>query len=344
MKCCPQCFGDRQLARVINEKSSTAGTCGYCKNTDVPLVDPRELQDLFLSLTGVYQTADEGRLLVEWFRDDWGMFRTSGMDNAHARVILSDVLEDGEIVRGNHVPVQCSDSKALELWEEFREELRRRNRFFFEKKPDLHRLRELFDSLISDESDCRRVFVRARVHSGKTGFPAEEMGAPDPARSKHGRANPVGIPYLYLASDPDTVVAEVRPHKGQFATVAEFTLPEGCQILDLRNPKEAVSPFLFADEQEILRLRADLGFLEHIGNELSTPVLQDSAEVDYLPSQYLCEYAKHCGFDGVFYGSSVGTGFNLAIFDPNSPAVVPDVVVYLVSSVDVKIRAQSSHD
>ena len=40
------------------------------------------------------------------------------------------------------------------------------------------------------------------------------------------------------------------------------------------------------------------------------------AAIDYIPSQYLCEFIKDCGFDGVVYRSSVSDGINLALFDP----------------------------
>ena len=37
-----------------------------------------------------------------------------------------------------------------------------------------------------------------------------------------------------------------------------------------------------------IRLRADLPFLERLGDELTRPVLPQSAALDYTPSQYLC--------------------------------------------------------
>ncbi len=198
----------------------------------------------------------------------------------------------------------------------------------------------IFNSLIAEEAETQQLFYRARVHAGSDGYTADKMGAPPPSSSRHGRANPAGIPYLYLASDPETVVSEMRPHKGQYASVAEFRLPPEFQILDLRDPKRAISPFLFADEQKMIRLRGDISFLELLGNELSRPVLQDSAQIDYLPSQYLCEYAKYCGFDGVFYGSSVGPGFNLAFFYPALAVISPSVDTYYVSGVAVEIVKQ----
>ena len=74
---------------------------------------------------------------------------------------------------------------------------------------------------------------------------------------------------------------------------------------------------MLSDESEISMLRSDVEFLEKLGEELTRPVLPRSAAFEYVPSQYLCEYVKVCGFDGVMYRSSVGDGVNLALFDPD---------------------------
>jgi hypothetical protein len=78
-----------------------------------------------------------------------------------------------------------------------------------------------------------------------------------------------------------------------------------------------------------------------LGEELSRPVVPRSAPVEYLPSQYLCEFIKHCGFDGVVYRSSVGPGVNVALFDANR-ARVGCVTPYQVDRVTVEIRAELS--
>ncbi|WP_410479029.1 RES family NAD+ phosphorylase [Pedobacter gandavensis] len=52
--------------------------------------------------------------------------------------------------------------------------------------------------------------------------------------------------------------------------------------------------------------------MEH---ELSRPVRKQDVHLDYLPTQYLCEFIKSLGFDGVEYKSAMNSnGYNLAIF------------------------------
>ncbi len=50
----------------------------------------------------------------------------------------------------------------------------------------------------------------------------EQLGAPPAQLAGHGRLNPRGIPYLYLASDELTAISEVRPWKDAELTLAEF--------------------------------------------------------------------------------------------------------------------------
>ena len=105
---------------------------------------------------------------------------------------------------------------------------------------------------------------------------------------------------------------------------------------DLRNPRKLVSPFILEDASDIGQLRADLPFLERLGEELTRPVLPSGAAIDYIPSQYLCEFIKKCGFDGVVYRSSVSDGINFALFEPEK-ATGGAVALYNVAKVTVEV-------
>jgi hypothetical protein len=83
-------------------------------------------------------------------------------------------------------------------------------------------------------------------------------------------------------------------------------------------------------------MRNDLPFLERLGDELTRPVVPQSAAIDYTPSQYLCEFIKNCGYKGVIYRSSVSNGINLALFDP-ALALCGAVTQYRVTRVNVDI-------
>ncbi len=58
-------------------------------------------------------------------------------------------------------------------------------------------------------------------------------------------------------------------------------------------------------------------YLLKLGDELSKPVRRQDVNLDYLPTQYLCEFIKsELGFDAVEYKSAMNPeGHNLAIFN-----------------------------
>ncbi|GGZ10451.1 RES family NAD+ phosphorylase [Shewanella fodinae] len=332
--CCPECFGDRvlrdEIFPILGPKN---GKCDFCETEDTLLVDPANLADYFELLVNVYEPCADGKTLVEWMKEDWLIFSHVNMDNAHAKDLLSDILNDGEVVRQTFKPSSSYSSDGLALWDRLRDEMMYSNRWFLDVTIDEERLKELLEMLIAKELPHR--WYRARIKTEDEAFQIDKMGAPPKRRSSNGRANPAGIPYLYLGSRPDTAVAEIRPHTGESACVAIFDIPD-IKAVDLRTPRKLVSPFILEDARQIAQLRADLPFLERLGEELTRPVQPSGAAIDYIPSQYLCEFIKKKGFDGVVYRSSVSEGINLALFNPDK-AVGGEVTIYNVDRVSVQV-------
>ncbi len=332
MLCCPNCFRDRGLEReIIPQLSEQTGRCPLCKAKNEPLVEANKLGDYFEVLCGIYARNEHGKVLVDWLIEDWNLFN---LDRAMANSLLVEILDDGERVRELVVPSELCETRNLDGWEALREELRHVNRFFPETEFELERLEELFSSLLITREEWPREWYRARIETGGKVYKSEEMRAPPRELASHGRANPAGIPYLYLGSTPFTAIAEVRPHPGERVCVAKYRIEDDLPIIDLRNPRALVSPFLLEGEGEIGLMRGDIEFLERLGSELTTPVLPNDAAIDYIPSQYLCEYIKKCGYAGVLYSSSVSDGVNIALFEPNF-GNVEDIYEYIVNRVDV---------
>jgi hypothetical protein len=267
------------------------------------------------------------------------MFDHEQMDDARAKDLLAEILDDGQIVRKLFVPSPAYETDRLMMWEQLRDELMFGNRFFPDTEIDSDRLRNLLSYLILDMDEIPIEWHRARLLNQDEPFNIEEMGAPPKKLATHGRANPAGIPYLYLGSTAVTAIAEIRPHTGERACVASFTTSTDLKVIDLRNPRKSVSPFVLGDEDGIGFMRGDIPFLQRLGEELTRPILPQSAAIDYVPSQYLSEFIKKCGYDGVIYRSSVGDGMNMALFDPSS-ATPGAVTQYLVSRVNVEIHEE----
>lgn len=340
MNCCAECFGDRHLRRsIIPERSTSTGRCSYCESDGVVLVEPKELADVFELLVSAYNPDCSGKLLIHWFREDWALFQHSRMDDSRAKDLLGEILDDGKITRQTFVPANDSTADHLREWENLRDELMYHNRYFPERAIDLNRLEALFSLLELDVDELPTVWYRARIRPGDQPYTVDQMGAPPNRIASHGRPNPAGIPCLYLGSAHDTAISEIRPYPGEVACVADFTTPTILKLIDLRTPRKTVSPFMLADADAIGRMRNDLPFLERLGNELTRPVIPQSAAIDYTPSQYLCEFIKKCGYQGVIYRSSVSTGMNLALFDP-SLATCGTIAQYRVIRVAVEIELE----
>lgn len=337
MKCCATCIGDNGLRRTLPSLSDEIGNCNYCQTQGVLIVEPPVLADLFLPLVRSYEPAEEGRLLVQWMRDDWRMFEHERMDDTRASALLAEILDDGEIVRKLHVARSGYETDNLSRWERLRDELMYGNRYFPQTEIREGRLEDLLELLKMPEDELPTEWYRARLMTDEHPYPIEKMGAPPRETATHGRANPAGIPYLYLSTTPITAVAEIRPHTGERACIATFVTPGDLNVVDLRSPRHSVSPLDFGDEQKIGYLRNDLRFLTRLGDELTRPVIPRSAAIDYVPSQYLCEFIKKCGYDGVIYKSSVGDGINMALFNKDR-ATPQQVAVHTVTRVHVEVR------
>jgi hypothetical protein len=332
-RCCPECFDDRGLReQIFPFLNPTHGTCNFCGTPDVDLLEPQALATYFELVASVYEPGKDGKLLAEWIKEDWRLFSHPAMNVVQATELLAEILHD-DIVNKSLVPSPSYRSEGLARWETLRDEMMYRNRWFLDMTLDTERLRQLLDHLPA--SDLPEIWYRARIRMGDDTYEIDKMGAPPKRAASHGRANPAGIPYLYLGSRAETATAEIRPHTGEIACVANFTIPK-IRAVDLRDPRKLVSPFILEDASAIGQLRADLPFLERLGEELTRPVLPSGAAVDYIPSQYLCEFIKKSGFDGVVYRSSVSDGINLALFDPDK-AKGGTVSLYSVLKVSVTV-------
>lgn len=309
MNCCSNCFKDDFLSKQIKDLSKQHGDCDYCKTKNIATINPIELSDYFQPLIDLYDVSDEGKSLVDLLKKDWVLFSKLEIDLAQQ--LLEDILEtkfdDLYLSKAN-----INVSNILN-WQDFKHELKHDNRYFPKKAPSYEHLNGLLQYLILPRETVPKHLYRARINDDGNPITVDYMGKPPAKISTAGRANPIGIPYLYTASNISTAIAEIRPHKGDGVTVAKFDILESLKLADLRNPRQSISPFAL-DEDELNQIFLDLDYLCHLGEELSKPILPREAHLEYLSSQYLCELIKHCGFDGVVYKSSVGDGDNFAIF------------------------------
>ena len=151
MKCCPECFGDRHLRKyIIPFKSIETGRCSYCDSENVPILAPSQLSEKFGLLIEAYRPDPKGALLVQWFREDWGLFDHARIDDARAKNLLAEILDDDEIVHQTFSPTLALVATQLSEWEKLRVELMYHNRFFPDVNIDLEGLASLLPQLTLD--------------------------------------------------------------------------------------------------------------------------------------------------------------------------------------------------
>jgi hypothetical protein len=149
-------------------------------------------------------------------------------------------------------------------------------------------------------------------------YPPERM---KPRRNDvpEGRANPKGIPRLYMATSRDTAVAECRPWVGAYVSVAQFKTKRECTVVDCS-----------ADERNLVAAYDhEWSYGEHekvvwgeIAYAFSHPVQTSETSADYAPTQILAEAFQKAGYEGIAYKSLLGEGHNVAMFDLDMADVI----------------------
>lgn len=330
MNCCPNCFNDTFLTSVINQKSESKGNCDFCTTEDIYIINPERLNDYFQPLLDLYDpTESNGKSIAQLLKEDWILFDALNEDKI---IELLESIFDFKF-DGLFISKQNGDEVNILNWQDFKSELKHDNRYFPKKAPSYDHIKGLLQYIILANEDIPEYLYRSRVNIDTPIIDIEKMGKPPEKISTAGRANPIGIPYLYTASNIETAIAEIRPHKGDKITVAKFEVKEPLSLADLRSPRRSVSPFGL-DENGLNQIFIDLDYLCHLGDELSKPILPREAHLEYLSSQYLCELIKHCGFDGVVYTSSVGDGDNYAIFSDTKLEAI-ERSVYTVDNIEI---------
>lgn len=187
--------------------------------------------------------------------------------------------------------------------------------------------------LYRDEEKGKRIIEKIdnllKKSTNFYGYDKDNSDAPPGSYANEGRANPKGISYLYTAMDIKTAILEMRPQMQKMYNIATIQIRKNAKIFDFTySPQE-----LKEDQYSII---ADL---YRISKEFSKSNFGNP--IEYVPTQFLCEYIKRLGYDGIKYKSAVSeTGSNVLLFDVNEKTRVYDVIgskIYIVNSLDVDI-------
>jgi len=157
------------------------------------------------------------------------------------------------------------------------------------------------------------------VHDEDRPYKQEGM-KPIPNWQGEGRANPRGIPFLYLATTRDTALAEVRPWLGVTISVAQLQVERDLHVIDCSKHHSRDSILgIFEDHT---KTKED-GIWFAIDRAFATPVSKEDEARDYIPTQIIAELFKSEGYDGIVYKSLLSDdGFNIALFNLDDANVI----------------------
>ena len=252
-------------------------------------------------------------------------------------------------------------------YSKFLKELLYKNRFFCEGE-FTQKIQEL-SSLVGKEVETGTKLYRARIMSGITrakgvsgdgidilfqagkfsnspsgeeihealrelgiwGYNQKNSGMAPVEKSVEGRANPRFISYLYVARGKYTAVAESKPYMGENISIATYNVKIPLKIFDISTRRNCWEDATYAD---ILN--------NFLSMKFSSP-LRDGSK-DYIATQYIAEYIKKLGFDGVCFSSSLHKGGKNITLYSDKKVEFEKSEVYEVKDIVIKTAPRAPRD
>jgi hypothetical protein len=146
-------------------------------------------------------------------------------------------------------------------------------------------------------------------------YTGSDIDKPPLTKASEGRLNRPRVSILYLASDVETAVCELRPHPGHLISTASFKATRDLRVAnfgshDIRN---------YLNDNRLEILRKILSFAD----VLNLPVQPDQKEL-YAVTQTFADAIRESGFDAVTFRSSLGPGINMACFASGAFELIPE--------------------
>lgn len=310
------CFRDEELkTEVENEYTHQNQKCEVCGNTG-NLIEIEYFDDFFVTLLSLFKKDSKStQSLIDSFQSKWMLFS----EKSFGEIILSDILSrTGSPLKTND-PVSYNDDiqHIIYLWRNIKKDLTTKLRYFV----DYDEFEE--NGFISFNDDGFRILKKGSVlyrgritDEGRTKMRPDEMKCPPIGKARPGRANPMGIPYLYLCQDIRTTLYEVRAGYLDNISVGKFKTLKELKIIDFDFQLSPYPVFIDAGKDELIRQIIKNEVLSEIRHDLSKPLTRYDTDLEYVPTQWICEYCKINNADGISFASSLDKdGVNYVLFN-----------------------------
>ncbi len=314
MYICKDCFLDEELRSEINSNATIEGVCEVC-GTEGKLMDFSEFHGFFAAILSMFSTTDNGdKTIVDVIQEEWNLFKNKEV----AQVLLSDVIDtcDCGYSIDAYVDYTGEVQERVAVWDRLKTSVKENFRFF----TDMDEFAQ-YNYLSADKIiPIGQKLYRSRITPvGLQKIRCKEMGCPPKDLASAGRANPIGIPYLYLSDSAKTTYFEVRAVYLDQLSVGTFRIERELKLVDFMYD---ISLFwAYNDDSTPLKeFVIKKKIIDAISKDLSKPLRRYDSELEYVPTQFICEYCKYVvGADGVTFGSSLHKGGrNYVLFDESA--------------------------
>lgn len=338
---CADCVDDVYLATLIQASAHHKG-CYYCAETDVPTAEVSCILDAVN--TGIHYAFNDEANAGAPYSKDFSIEYLSTQDVLEETLSSEGVNWCNELIEdvagalhdvGWVVAPEGEFFGSYEhqryrwSWAAFVSAVKYQSRFHFhvDKSVDDYGERPIspaemlgFLGHVFEYNEMVRTISAEtaflRVRKGVWPLVADEAGPPPYAKATGGRMNPAGIPYLYMAFDQPTALAEARALVGEDVTVSQWQPCRELRVLDLTHQPQCMSIFEGRDPAQ-----DHVIFLWHFLEDISKPLSKDDIpEIEYVPTQLVCEYLAQVflpdekPLDGLIYPSALTAGKNLVLF------------------------------
>lgn len=330
MKIGASCLKDKALISLI-ELIGEKDVCDLTGKEEKVVDTEADLSDTFQTFVECFKEDAHGDPLLSKIQTDWHVFADDLAEPILKEILketISSLSLDTKVVYSNKV-VEC-----IGIWDILKEEIIKKFRFLSIKDMTYE------DYLLRSFDVHRREFshlrlFRSRINEDGSVLPkdANKMGAPPAKLASGGRANPEGIPYLYLSNTPETTFYEVRAVYLDNISTALFECTDELTLIDFSTIDSPFNDIYESVENGII---GEL-LVRKISEDLSRPMRRSDSPLEYIPTQFICEYIKYqTDADGIVFNSSLHKdGVNYVIFNP-SKFTCKEVTVHSIGSVEIK--------
>lgn len=354
MKCCVHCFTNHFIQAVIREQNEigSCSYCNMNNEEEEAFVSDMDIVGELIRgklglayknastddvpydvLSGISTTIEDVlRYSEDIFSldlDDTGdipifieeLFKSSGP--SYRDIAQGDFDEweggDAEIIMIDEFYVGRNDNHLRYHWDEFTYLVKHVNRFFDiagSREEMLDTFKELLEQMeytLPKESLIWRARTNPIIISNDKTIMQYECGSPPRNLARPLRMNPAGISYFYGSADRDTCKQEIRPKVDDKIVYGLFSTKKDLRIIDLSKVPEIHAKSIFDPEYDHSMNWATM-FLEGFVMEISKPIEEGDAPIEYVPTQILSEYIRKLGYDGLSFNSCITEQLNYTMY------------------------------